>query len=148
MFKPNTTVSLVVKCQDKFLIVEEIDDGKVVFNQPAGHLEANETLLDAAKRELYEETGLKLEPQCVLGIYQSEVPEKQIQYLRFCYIIELDGECPQTSPKDSDIKAAHWFTLDQIRQRDSQMRSPMVMLCIEDYLSGQSFPLSSVKSIF
>jgi len=75
MFKPNTTVACVVVCQDKFLLVEEIDDGKVVFNQPAGHIEKDESLFDAAKRELYEETGLDLSPQYLLGVSFHSAPQ-------------------------------------------------------------------------
>ncbi|WP_111978161.1 NUDIX hydrolase [Algibacillus agarilyticus] len=145
MFKPNTTVALVVKCQEKFLLVEEFEDGKVVYNQPAGHLEANESLLDAAKRELLEETGLVLEPEFIVGIYQSEIPEKNIQYLRFCYAIELTGEPPVTQPQDDDITAAHWFTLDQIKQLAPQHRSHMVQLCIDDYLLGQQYALQAIQ---
>ncbi|WP_143869707.1 NUDIX hydrolase [Catenovulum sediminis] len=147
MFKPNTTVSCIVVCQNHFLLVEEIDSGKTVFNQPAGHLEANETLLAAAQRELYEETGLSLMPQALLGIYQSYVPVKNIQYLRFCYIIELEDETlPPTSPKDDDIIAAHWMTYPQIVEKKGSLRSHMVKICIDDYLAGKRIPLESVQS--
>ncbi|WP_017446237.1 NUDIX hydrolase [Gayadomonas joobiniege] len=147
MFKPNTTVACIVRCQDKFLIVEEIDDGQRVFNQPAGHLEADETLIDAAKRELYEETGLSLEPQKLVGIYHSEIKEKNIQYLRFCYAIELgEQDFPETFPQDSDIIAARWMTWAEIEQKTSQMRSFMVQHCIKEYLAGKSYPLDAVQS--
>lgn len=151
MFKPNTTVAWVVVCQQRFLIVEEIDDGKTVFNQPAGHLEADESLLSAAKRELFEETGLELEPDYLVGIYQSEVTGKNIQYLRFCYVAELDDlDLPETAPQDSDITAAHWLTLKEIKQKSDQLRSPMVMQCIKDFLDAKrldkKIPLDSIKS--
>lgn len=148
MFKPNTTVACIVVCQNKFLLVEETEDNRQVFNQPAGHLEKNESLFEAAKRELYEETGLTLEPQYLSGIYQNEVPEKNIQYLRFCYVIELSGEPPATSPQDSDITAAHWLSYDDVCHRLDEMRSKMVKVCIDDYLAGQKLPLNSVKSFF
>lgn len=57
MFKPHVTVATIVHVNDKFLVVEELVNGKATWNQPAGHLEANETLLAAAERELFEETG-------------------------------------------------------------------------------------------
>lgn len=148
MFKPNTTVACVVVCNNRFLLVEETENGKQVYNQPAGHLEKGESLLDAAKRELYEETGLTLEPQAILGVYQNQVPNKDIQYLRFCYIIELQGECLVTEPQDDDITAAHWLTYDEICHKQDAMRSPMVKVCVDDYLSGQKLPLSSIKSYF
>lgn len=63
MFKPHVTVANVVHVNGNFLIVEEIINNKSVWNQPAGHLEANETILAAASRELYEETGINALPQ-------------------------------------------------------------------------------------
>lgn len=147
MFKPNTTVACIVKCQNYFLLVEETEDGKQVYNQPAGHLEKDETLLAAAKRELYEETGLTLEPEALVGIYQSEVVAKKIQYLRFCYLIELDQQkLPKTQPQDDDITAAHWLTLEQIENKLDQMRSPLVKICLDDYIAGKRIPLSAIQS--
>lgn len=141
MFKPNTTVALIVKCEDKFLIVEETEFGKQVINQPAGHLEKDESLIDAAKRELLEETGIEAEPQALVGIYQSEVTDKNIQYLRFCFLIELDGSCPITAPQDSDIDAAIWLTWPEIQAQASRHRSHMVSICVQDYLAGRRYPL-------
>ena len=83
-FKPNTTVAVVVHCQGKFLLVEEIEHGKHVFNQPAGHIEAKENLIDGAKRELSEETGLALTPDYCSGIYYFHRPELGLYFLRFC----------------------------------------------------------------
>ena len=59
-FKPNATVAAIIHHQGKFLIVEEIDSGKVVYNQPAGHIEANENIITALKREVKEETTLDI----------------------------------------------------------------------------------------
>ncbi|MCE9947822.1 NUDIX domain-containing protein, partial [Hafnia paralvei] len=70
MLKPHVTVACVVQSQDRFLIVEETVHGKPTWNQPAGHLEANETLLEAAVRELWEETGVRAQPQHLLQMYQ------------------------------------------------------------------------------
>ncbi|NVK24801.1 MAG: NUDIX hydrolase [Gammaproteobacteria bacterium] len=148
MFKPNTTVACVVVCQQKFLLVEETENARQVFNQPAGHLEKDESLFEAAKRELYEETGLQLIPQYLLGIYQNQVPDNDLQYLRFCYVIELEGMPPTTAPQDNDITAAHWLSYSEIEDKIDSLRSPMVKLCIDDYLSGQKLPLSAVKSFF
>ncbi|AWB65096.1 NUDIX hydrolase [Saccharobesus litoralis] len=146
MFKPNTTVAWVIKCQDKFLLVEEIDDGVNVLNQPAGHLEEDETLLEAAKRELYEETGLQLEPDFLVGIYQSSVPHKNIQYLRFCYGLELKGELLKTAPQDSDIIQALWLTEAEIKQKFKQHRSHLVQTCINDFIAGKRLPLEYIIS--
>ncbi len=76
MFKPHVTVACVVHAEGKFLVVEETINGKALWNQPAGHLEANETLVEAAARELWEETGISAQPQhntlfvCISGLRQ------------------------------------------------------------------------------
>ena len=144
-FKPNTTVAAIVHCQGKFLLVEEIDQGKQVFNQPAGHLEEKESLISAVKRELLEETGLALTPSYLSGIYYFHREALSLYFLRFCFVFELN-ECIESTPQDDEIIATHWLTLEQIKQRDKQLRSPMVLNCIEDYLSGQRIELSTIKS--
>lgn len=148
-FKPNTTVAAVVHCQGKFLLVEEVENGQTVFNQPAGHLEANENLINACKREVLEETGLALSPEYVNGIYYFHRKDLNLYFLRFCFVMEVT-ECLTRKPQDDEIVAAHWFTLDEIKANISQHRSPMVMQCINDYLAnkkaGIKIPLSSLIS--
>lgn len=144
-FKPNTTVAAVITAQNKFLLVEEKDNGDIVFNQPAGHVEAKENLLSACKREVLEETGLTLTPQYCNGIYYFHRPELNLYYLRFCFAIELP-EIAACTPQDSDIIACHWFTYEEIVARTSQLRSPMVLECIDDYLSGKRIENEMLKS--
>ena len=145
MFKPNTTIAWIVECNNKFLVVEEIENGKRVFNQPAGHIEAKENLIDAAKRELHEETNITAEPEYLSGIYYFHRPDLSLYYLRFCFVLHLN-EIPDTSPNDSDIIATHWLTYEEIVTRKNQLRSPMVLECIDDYLNGNRIPLSTLKS--
>lgn len=144
-FKPNATVAAVVHHSGKFLLVEEIENNKHVYNQPAGHLEADENLLAAAKRELFEETGLTLEPDYLSGIYYFHRPELNLYFLRFCFVFELEHQLT-SKPLDEEIVATHWLNLEQIRLKETQLRSPMVIECIEDYLNGQKIPLSALKS--
>lgn len=144
-FKPNTTVASIVHCNGNFLLVEEIENGKTVYNQPAGHLEANENLVNAACRELKEETGLELTPNYVSGIYYFHRPELSLFFLRFCFVFELDNP-PLCQPEDDEIIACHWLTLAQIKAKKGQLRSSMVLDCIEDYLAGQRISLSAIKS--
>lgn len=148
-FKPNTTVAAVIICGDKFLLVEEIENNRHVFNQPAGHLEAGENLIDAAKREIFEETGLELTPEYLSGIYYFHRKDIALYYMRFCFVIEIN-ECLEAVPQDKEIIAAHWFTLAEIKKKSAQLRSPMVLDCINDYLSNknkqQKIPLSLLKS--
>ena len=144
-FKPNTTVAAVIHHQGKFLFVEELDNNQVVFNQPAGHLEENESLTTAIKREVLEETGLNLEPDYLCGIYYFHRPDLQLYFLRFCFVIELE-QWLTGQPQDSEIMATHWLTLEQIKAKGQQLRSSMVLECIEDYLAGNKIPLSQLKS--
>ncbi|MBA6390832.1 NUDIX hydrolase [Colwellia sp. BRX10-3] len=144
-FKPNTTVAVVVACQDKFLIVEEVEHGKTVYNQPAGHLEADENLVAAAMRELKEETGLTYSPDYLCGIYYYYRQSLNLYYLRFCFVIELES-IEVCLPEDDEIIACHWLTLAEIKAKSAQLRSPLVLECIEDYLSGKKIPLSHLKS--
>lgn len=148
-FKPNTTVAAVIVCDDKFLLVEEIENGKNVFNQPAGHIEAGENLIAAAEREILEETGQALSPQYLNGIYYYHRPELNLYFVRFCFVIELNT-CEQGTPQDDEILATHWLTYNELKKRKAELRSLMVLECIEDYLEqkkhGQKIPLSTLKS--
>ena len=144
-FKPNTTVAAVIHHQGKFLFVEELDNNQVVFNQPAGHLEENESLTTAVKREVLEETGLNLEPDYLCGIYYFHRPDLQLYFLRFCFVIELE-QWLTGQPQDSEIITTHWLSLEQIKAKGQQLRSSMVLECIEDYLAGNKIPLSQLKS--
>ena len=144
-FKPNTTVAAVIHHQGKFLFVEEQENSNIVFNQPAGHLEENESLIAAIKREVLEETGLALEPDYLCGIYYFHRPDLKLYFLRFCFVIELD-QWLTGKPQDNEIIDTHWFTLKQIKEKRQSLRSPMVLECIEDYLAGNKIPLSQLKS--
>lgn len=144
-FKPNTTVAAVIHHQGKFLLVEEIDTNKHVYNQPAGHLESAENLIDAIKREVLEETGLDIAPDYLSGIYYHYREDLALYFLRFCFVFEL-AQCIQAHPQDDEILATHWFRIEQIKEKREQLRSPMVLECIEDYLAGHKISLSHLKS--
>lgn len=88
MFKPHVTVACIVHAEDKFLIVEETINGKALWNQPAGHLEADETLVQAATRELWEETGIKAQPQHFIRMHQWIAPDNT-PFLRFLFRLNL-----------------------------------------------------------
>ncbi len=148
-FKPNTTVAAVIVCENKYLLVEELENGKKVFNQPAGHIESGENLIAATEREILEETGLALSPQYLNGIYYYHRPELKLYFMRFCFVIEVNS-LSQGIPQDEEILATHWFTYQEIKARTAELRSPMVLECIEDFLLhkklGQKIPLSTLKS--
>ncbi|PMG75620.1 NUDIX hydrolase [Shewanella sp. 10N.286.51.B7] len=143
-YKPNTTVACVIHCQNKFLFVEEIIDGETRFNQPAGHIEAQESIPEACKREVKEETGLDIELLGIIAVYQFS-PNEQLSFVRFTFAAETKNLII-CQPLDKDILACHWFTLDEIKARKHQLRSPLVIKSIEDFLHKAHSPLSLINS--
>lgn len=150
---PHTTVAVIVEHPDtdvasapterQFLMVEELINGQQVFNQPAGHLDAGETLLQAAVREALEETAWQVELSGFLGLYQYISPENNECYIRSCFTARALAHQPERE-LDADITAAHWMTLADIRARASQLRSPAVLQVLEDYCAGSVYPLSVI----
>ena len=143
---PHITVAAVVQKDDRFLLVEELADGRNVFNQPAGHLEPGESLVEAVIRETLEETAWRFEPHALSGIYQWAHPEKQKTFIRFAFAGEVTKHLPDRE-LDTGIIRAVWLDKDQLVARSGQLRSPMVLRCIDDYLSGQRFPLDLVSQL-
>ena len=129
-----------------FLLVEERSNGKVVFNQPAGHLEPGETLTEAVTREVHEETGFSFEPTGLLGFYLWPCEEADTTFLRLAFC--GDATAPVETPElDDGIIATHWLDREQILAKQSQLRSPLVLRCIDDYLAGTRYPLSSLNEL-
>ncbi|MBE02659.1 NUDIX hydrolase [Marinobacter lutaoensis] len=140
---PHATVAVIVEDEaGRFLMVEEVSGGRVVFNQPAGHVEENEAILDAVRRETLEETGWQVEPCHFLGVYTYKAPANGVTYYRFCYAAKALRRVSSTL--DDGIVAAHWMALDDIRSLGDRLRSPMVLRCIEDYRNGRRYPLDVV----
>jgi phosphatase NudJ len=131
-YKPNTTVACVIYSQGKFLLVEERIDGAVKFNQPAGHLEPNESIINGCAREIVEETGLELTPQALVGIYQFSA-SADLAFVRYTFCIELTKQ-QHAKPRDNAITGTHWLSLAEIIALGSQRRSPLVLKSIEDFL--------------
>ena len=137
---PHKTVATIVVRDDKFLMVEELIDGQLVLNQPAGHLEANETILEAAVRETLEETAWQVELTAFLGLYQSNANAKGVCYIRSCFIAKPVQYFPERA-LDTDIVQALWLSREEIQAKTLQLRSPVVMQVIDDYLAGKHYPL-------
>lgn len=139
MLKPHVTVACVVQAENKFLVVEEKVRGKATWNQPAGHLEARETLVEAAERELYEETGIIARPQHFLQLHQWIAPDNT-PFLRFLFTIDLPEICP-TEPHDSDIDRCLWVD-EQTLLQATNLRSPLVAESLHCYRKGERYPLA------
>jgi 8-oxo-dGTP pyrophosphatase MutT (NUDIX family) len=144
--RPDLTVAAVVERNGEFLLVEERVGNRMVINQPAGHVERGEQLLDAIIRETLEETAWSFVPQALIGVYLWDQLDRQRSYLRFAFTGELTGHDPQR-PLDRPVERTLWLSREQIRQRGAQLRSPMVLRCVDDYLAGQRYPLELVRYI-
>lgn len=142
---PHITVATVVESDGKFLMVKEQSDGLIVYNQPAGHLEENETLLEAARRETLEETAWQVEIRYLLGIYQYTSPVNGICYVRHCFLADAIQQM-RDRELDADIIEAQWLSLDELEAHAAEMRSPLVLKVIADYLRGQRFPLTLLSN--
>ncbi len=146
IWKPHVTVAAVIEQEGRYLLVKESPDGHPVLNQPAGHLEEDETLHEAVVREVREETGRHFTPESIIGIYQYQSPHNNATYLRVAY----RGSCSEPDPSlelDSDIEETLWMTTEEITRQHDKLRSPMVLRSIEDYQAGQSFPLTLINQI-
>ena len=140
VWKPNVTVAGVIERDGRFLLVEEDTDEGVRFNQPAGHLECNESLVDAVVREVREETRYDFRPEFLIGVYSWRHPHKDATYLRFAFGGEIVGFDPDRA-LDQGIIAPRWLTPDEIRANAAQHRSPLIVRCVEDHLAGKRYPL-------
>ncbi len=140
VWKPNVTVAAVVERDGRFLLVEEETSRGRLFNQPAGHLDPGESLLDAVARETLEETAYAFEPAALLGVYQYHSAADGVTYLRFAFTGSLTGH-DSGRALDTGIIRAAWLAPGEIRREQARHRSPLVMRCIDDYLAGRRYPL-------
>lgn len=140
IWKPNVTVAAVVQRDGKFLLVEEETEAGLAFNQPAGHLEEGESLVDAVVREALEETAYHFKPTHLVGIYNWKHPAKDVTYLRFAFAGELRGWEAERK-LDEGIVGPRWLTLDEVKATQTRHRSPLILRCIEDHLAGKCYPL-------
>jgi 8-oxo-dGTP pyrophosphatase MutT (NUDIX family) len=146
IWKPHMTVAAVIEQEGRFLLVQERISGALVFNQPAGHLEDNESLVDAVIRETREETAWEFAPESIVGIYQWRHPDKEKTFVR----VTFTGQGVRHDPEgmlDPDIESIHWLSADEIRDRQEQLRTPMVLRSIDDYIDGQRYPLKLLSRI-
>ena len=144
-FRPSVTVAAVAERNGRFLLVEEDIRGRLMLNQPAGHLEPAESLIDAVIRETREETGHVFVPEAVLGIYLWARPDDGLTYLRVAFRGDVDAE--PHGKLDVGIVRAVWLTLDELHAMQPRHRSPLVLRCVQDHIAGISHSLSVLSAL-
>ena len=143
---PHVTVAAILEMQGRFLMVEEETPDGIRYNQPAGHLEAQESLIAAIQREVLEESAWQFQPAGLVGIYRWQLAPGETTYLRFCFHGSVTAHDPQR-PLDQGIRAALWLPLDTLRLQSRQMRSPLVLRSLNDYLNGSRYPLELLHEL-
>jgi 8-oxo-dGTP pyrophosphatase MutT (NUDIX family) len=144
--KPEITVAAITESAGRFLVVEERINQRLVFNQPAGHVERGESLLAAVVREVREETAWRFEPASLIGVYLWQSPVSGVTTMRFAFSGTVDDH-HANQPLDQGIVGTHWLSPIELKQREHALRSPLVLRCIKDYLEGQRQPLDSVAHL-
>jgi phosphatase NudJ len=146
---PSVTVAAIIERGGKFLLVQEHTPEGLRLNNPAGHLDPGESLIQACAREVLEETAHPFTPTGLLGIYMSRFQRpssgEDITYLRFAFCGDLGAEIAGQA-LDEGIVRTLWMTPDEMRERHAEHRSPLVMRCVEDYLRGQRLALDALHT--
>ena len=139
----HVTVATVIENSGRFLLVEELKGGRLVLNQPAGHLEPGESLIQAALRETLEETGWTVDIQGIVGVGLYTAPSNGVTYYRTTFFGTPLSHDPLLR-LDDDIERALWLSAEEIRSEAALLRSPLVSQAIEHYLAGHRYPLSMI----
>lgn len=143
VWRPRVTVASIIEDGGKFLLVEERIHGELLLNQPAGHLEPGESLVEAAIREAFEETGWEIRPIGLIGIYQWCSPRSGDQYLRVAFRAEAVAH-DAAATLDAGIVRALWLAPHEIDNATHRPRSPLVLRNIEDALRRPPLPLDAL----
>ncbi len=144
IWKPNVTVAALMEDRGRYRMVEEETSGGLMLNQPAGHLEEGESLVDACAREAMEQTAHPFGPRELVGIYQWRRPDGEVTYLRFAFSGD-SGEQVAGRSLDDGIVRALWMRPDEIEASRARHRSPLVWACVQDWLAGVRLPLSVIR---
>lgn len=143
-FNPSVTVAAIVERDGRYLLIEEKVLGRRVLNQPAGHWEQGENLIQACVRETLEEAACDVTPTALVGIYQRHEEAEGKTYLRLAFSARFDAEYPGRT-LDKGIVRTWWLTPEELRQRAGEHRTPLVMRCVEDHLAGRRVPLDLLQ---
>ena len=140
----HVTVATVIEDNGRFLFVEERKANGLVLNQPAGHLEASESLREAALRETLEESAWEVELTGLVGLYLYTAPSNGVTYQRVCFSARPVKHHPSRQ-LDTDIVTTYWLTRDELAANPSRWRSELVLRCVDDYLAGNLGSLELVR---
>jgi ADP-ribose pyrophosphatase YjhB (NUDIX family) len=146
VWRPHVTVACVVAEGDRYLMVEEEVNGRLACNQPAGHLDDHESLAAAAVRETLEETGWTVELQHLIGVHQWRSTEHGDAVIRFSFAARAVSH-DAARPLDIGIRRALWLTRAEIAALGNTLRSPLVLLSIDAWLTGQRLPLDTLSCV-
>ena len=146
MPRPRVTVATIVARDDTFLVVEESTSSGLRLNQPAGHVESGEAMIDAAMRETLEESGWRVTPTALIGIYQWRSPSSGETFVRFAFAADALTHDP-LRPLDEGIVRAFWMPYAELAAARDRHRSPLVLRCVEDFRAGRRHPLDFVTEV-
>jgi len=146
MFRPEVTVAAICEDKGRFLLVEERAQRRRLFNQPAGHVERSETLIDAVIREAREESAWLFTPAALIGVYLWRSPNGRRPFLRFAFAGGVSDHHPQQA-LDHAIVTTHWLSVAELQRRRARLRSPLVLYCIADYMRGVRHDLAAVAKL-
>ena len=134
--------------ESRFLLVEEETPEGLRLNNPAGHLDPGESPQEGVAREALEETGCVFTPEALVGVYLSRFNRpatgEDVTYLRLAFC----GNVTDAEPGwvlDEGIVRTLWMTPAEIRASSARHRSPLVLTCMEDYLTGRRFSLELLR---
>ncbi len=148
IWKPSVTVAAIIERDSQFLLVEEETSDGIRFNQPAGHLDPGESLVEAVARETLEETAHDFTPDALVGVYMSRYlssrTHEEVTYLRFAFAGMVGAA--HDRPLDEGILRTVWMSRDELIATQAKHRSPLVLQCVEDYLAGRRHPLSVIHT--
>ncbi len=144
VWKPHVTVAAIAEDNGRFLLVEERVKGRLVLNQPAGHLEQGESLQEAVVREAREESAWCFTPESIVGVYHWTFSRANRTTIRFAFAGDCSGHDPE-QPLDEGVERTVWLTRREIAANPARLRSSLVLRCVDDYLDGARFPLGMAR---
>ena len=144
--RPAVTVATIVERDGRFLLIEEETRYGLRLNQPAGHVEAGESIVTAAARETLEEAAWRVDPTARVGVYQWESPDSGMAFVRFTFAANPRRHEPNR-PLDTGIVRALWLSYDDIAARRDLHRNPLVLQSLDDYRAGTRWPLGVIANL-